>query len=82
MHENEYENRTGKNLSSFPENRIKIEDPDTKEQLYNYRCNIVQGEKTTLDPKWVLFKENENIYVMFITNIWCRETLNKHTEGL
>jgi hypothetical protein len=45
LHENEYENRTGKNLSSFPENRIKIEDPDTKEQLYNYRCNIVQGKK-------------------------------------
>jgi hypothetical protein len=35
LHENEYENRTEQNLSSFPENGIKIEDPDTKEQLYN-----------------------------------------------
>jgi len=56
-------------FNTFTENRIKIEDPDTKQQLYNYKCNILQEKKTTLDSKWVLFKENENIYVMFITNI-------------
>ena len=45
MHENEYENTIEKYLSSFPENRIKIGDPDTKEQVYNYTCNILQGKQ-------------------------------------